>query len=213
MAYSLRYLGILALREADYDGAAALYRQSLVLCGEMGLRWIAADCLAGLSEIACHKGRFERAARLFAAEYALRETLGLRRLPFDQAPYDHCFTATQTALESNAFAAAWAEGRAMTLERAIEYALEPIDTVPLKTTGMEKFTAGEQADLLTPREREVAALIARGLTNRQIASRLVITERTADTHVQHILNKLNVNSRAQIAAWAVEHGLQTGSKD
>jgi non-specific serine/threonine protein kinase len=213
IAYSLRYLGILALREADYDRAAAFYRESLVLCGEMGLRWIASDCLAGLSEIACHKGRFERAARLFAAEHLLRETLGLRRLPFDQAAYDHCFTATRAALESSAFAAAWAEGRAMTLDLAIEYAREPIEAVPLKTAGMEELTAGKQADLLTPREREVAALIARGLTNRQIASRLVITERTADTHVQHILNKLNVNSRAQIAAWAVEHGLQTGSKD
>ncbi len=61
--------------------------------------------------------------------------------------------------------------------------------------------------LLTAREREVAALIARGQTNRAIAARLVISERTADTHVQHILNKLGLDSRAQIAAWAAEHGL------
>jgi len=60
---------------------------------------------------------------------------------------------------------------------------------------------------LTDRQREVAGLIRHGLTNREIADALVIAERTADTHVQNILNKLGVVSRAQIAAWAVEQGV------
>lgn len=60
---------------------------------------------------------------------------------------------------------------------------------------------------LTIREQEVAALVARGCSNREIARVLFITERTAATHVQHILNKLGFDSRARIAAWAVEHGL------
>ena len=63
------------------------------------------------------------------------------------------------------------------------------------------------ASPLSPREREVAALIARGLTNRDIAAALVIAERTADTHVQHILNKLGFRARAQVAAWAAGQGL------
>jgi DNA-binding CsgD family transcriptional regulator len=54
---------------------------------------------------------------------------------------------------------------------------------------------------LTPREREVAGLVAAGLTNRRVAVRLGITERTAETHVAHILTKLDFASRAQIAAW------------
>jgi DNA-binding NarL/FixJ family response regulator len=62
---------------------------------------------------------------------------------------------------------------------------------------------------LSPREREVAVLIARGHTNRQIADALVITEWTADTHVRHILSKLGLRSRTQVAAWAVERGLLT----
>jgi len=57
---------------------------------------------------------------------------------------------------------------------------------------------------LTNREREVAAWVARGLTNRQIAEELVISERTADTHIQNILGKLGLNSRAQVAAWIVQ---------
>jgi non-specific serine/threonine protein kinase len=60
---------------------------------------------------------------------------------------------------------------------------------------------------LTPREREVAALIARGMTNRQIAEELVITEGTAANHVKHILARLTLDSRVQIATWAVERGL------
>ena len=59
---------------------------------------------------------------------------------------------------------------------------------------------------LTRREREVAALIARGLTNRQIAEELFIAERTADTHVEHILAKLGLGSRTQVATWVVEQG-------
>jgi non-specific serine/threonine protein kinase len=64
------------------------------------------------------------------------------------------------------------------------------------------------ADSLTAREREVAMLVARGLSNREIASRLVITKRTAEGHIQGIFSKLGFNSRSQIAAWAVEQGLR-----
>jgi non-specific serine/threonine protein kinase len=58
-----------------------------------------------------------------------------------------------------------------------------------------------------PREREVAAQVARGLTDRQLAARLVITERTAATHIEHILGKLGLTSRVQIGVWAAAHGL------
>jgi DNA-binding CsgD family transcriptional regulator len=60
---------------------------------------------------------------------------------------------------------------------------------------------------LTPREREIAALIAHGLTSREIAERLVIGKGTADAHADHIRGKLGLRSRAEIAAWAVRHGL------
>lgn len=63
------------------------------------------------------------------------------------------------------------------------------------------------ADTLTPREREVLALVASGASNRQIASRLVISERTARTHVSGILAKLGLASRTQAALWAVQHGM------
>ena len=60
---------------------------------------------------------------------------------------------------------------------------------------------------LTPRERITAALLARGLSNREIAAELVITEGTAKLHVKHILHKLGFTCRAQITAWSLQHGL------
>src|ERR1700704_4134309 len=59
---------------------------------------------------------------------------------------------------------------------------------------------------LSKREREVAAYVAEGLTNRDIATRLVISDRTVETHVEHIRNKLGVRSRAQVATWTVTRG-------
>jgi DNA-binding CsgD family transcriptional regulator len=62
-------------------------------------------------------------------------------------------------------------------------------------------------DALSPREREVAALIARGFTSEAIADALIISKRTADTHAAHIRDKLGLRSRAEIAAWATRNGL------
>ena len=67
--------------------------------------------------------------------------------------------------------------------------------------------SGDASGVLSPREREVAALIAAGLTSREIAERLVISERTADSHADHIRQKLELRSRAEIAAWAIRQGL------
>ena len=58
----------------------------------------------------------------------------------------------------------------------------------------------------------MAALVAQGMSNRAIAAELVVTERTAETHVQNILNKLGFWSRAQVAAWAVEQGLKGATR-
>ena len=77
--------------------------------------------------------------------------------------------------------------------------------------GRRLLEVGQSASPLTRRELEVAGLIARGLTDRQIAEDLVITTGTASNHVVHILDKLGFRSRAQVAAWAVEHGLLRAS--
>jgi pimeloyl-ACP methyl ester carboxylesterase/DNA-binding CsgD family transcriptional regulator len=73
------------------------------------------------------------------------------------------------------------------------------------------LTRENQAILsLSPREREVVALVARGMTNREIAEAMVISQRTAENHLQRVLNRLDLRSRAQVVAWALEHGFSGG---
>jgi DNA-binding NarL/FixJ family response regulator len=70
-----------------------------------------------------------------------------------------------------------------------------------------------EAGPLSRREREVAAMVAAGLTNKQIAERLFIAERTAEGHVERIRNKLGVRSRTEVATWAMAHGIVPGNLD
>ncbi len=92
----------------------------------------------------------------------------------------------------------------MSVEQAIEYALSSPE--PASRSAPSRLTAGEQVVSLTRREREIVGLIAEGLTNRQIAHQLVLSERTVDTHAVNIMRKLGLRSRAQVAAWARQQG-------
>ena len=124
IAYSLRGVGIVALHQGDYGRAAASYTESLALCKELGERWVTEECLDGLAGVACGQARHKQAAQLFGAAETLRETLGRQPVWAEQADHDQRVASTRDALGDPVFAAAWAEGRAMTLEQAIEYALK-----------------------------------------------------------------------------------------
>lgn len=119
------------------------------------------------------------------------------------AGYEGYLALARSRLDEERFAAAWEEGKAMTTELAIDYALSERDIV-LATAHQRQRTTSERASKLTPREQEIAALIARGLTNRQIAEELFISERTVDAHVRKILKKLRLHSRTQIVSPAAE---------
>jgi DNA-binding NarL/FixJ family response regulator len=71
----------------------------------------------------------------------------------------------------------------------------------------QRSRQGTRHGPLTPRERTVAALVGHGLSNREIAAQLVIAEKTAANHIEHIMTKLDLRPRAQIAVWAVRNGL------
>ena len=83
------------------------------------------------------------------------------------------------------------------------------EAAPRLPASNDRMTSSGVAGL-TPRQVEVAALIADGLTNRQIAAELVLTRGTVANHIEHILNRLGCHSRAQVAVWAVQHGLVAG---
>jgi DNA-binding NarL/FixJ family response regulator len=101
---------------------------------------------------------------------------------------------------------AWEAGRNMPIEQALDLALAATEAPAAQSNGPPERSAQQVAEL-SPREREVAALLAQGLSNRQIAQRLVVTERTVGAHIEHILDKTGFASRHQVGAWADEHGL------
>ena len=205
VAWSLRLTGHAVRLQGDLERAAGLYRESVTLFGETGDKWVATECIEGLALIASAQGRSEQAVRLFGVAEAARETFGITMPRPEAGDQEHVWAAIRERTERTTFVTAWAEDRAMTLEQGVEYALAAREGVPL--TGSTQPAGADILSLLTPREREVAELVGRGLSNREIAQTLVIAERTAESHVQHILDKLGLSSRGRIAAWAVNHGL------
>jgi predicted ATPase/class 3 adenylate cyclase len=116
-------LGDVALRRGDCLRAAALYRESLIQQRGVGDKPGITRCLEGLAAVACARSRYGEGARILGAAEALREATGFQPAPFEQADHDHLVVSVRATLGDAAFAAAWSEGRAMTLEQAIEYAL------------------------------------------------------------------------------------------
>ncbi len=123
MAYSQSTLGNVAFNQGNYERAMALLKESLVLRREVGSKQGVAECLERLAGVAGAQGQSERAARLFGAAEALRVSIGAPLARVDRLDYDRNVAATRAGVDELAFATAWAEGRAMTLEQAIEYAL------------------------------------------------------------------------------------------
>jgi len=117
--------------------------------------------------------------------------------------------AARTQLDEAALEAAIYEGREMSPEQAVAYALGAEEPARPETSKKPPRvpTGNPLADGLTRRERELAVLIGRGLTNRQIAEKMAISERTVETHVSKILRKLGLRSRTQIATRVIEQGL------
>ena len=209
--HALHALAAVLRLQGNHTRALRLYAESLALSRDAGIKLAIQGCFYGMASVTAALGQCERAARLFAAAEVLRESIGYALPRPDREEYTGSTTAIRSALGDLAFAAASAEGAAMTLEEAVEYALSARGDNGRNPRAAGDHGAKNCPSPLAPREREVAALVARGLTNQEIASRLVITQRTAETHVQHILNKLGFNSRAQIAVWAVENGLHEAS--
>jgi ATP/maltotriose-dependent transcriptional regulator MalT len=200
---SLNNLGLVALCQGDYARAAKLSSESLRLSEELMEHQVITWALDALAAACGQQGYVGRAARLWGAAGALREASGFTQPPEDKRVLEPFLEDARSRLDGAAFQAAWEEGRAMTEEQAIGYALseeEEREPHALVAVPEQPSPANESSERLTAREQEVALLVARGLTNRQIASELSISEHTVASHVRKILKKLGLRSRAQIGS-------------
>ena len=209
VAETLTNLGEVALERGDLAGARAFESESLALASEIGDRERVAIALAALGGVAAAQGEPERALRLAGAAMAIREAIGKSSPAAWRARFERWLEPARRALSAETMTAAWNAGRAIPVEQTIDYALKPVGSAEATGPSPRRIRpAGRQLPGLTQREQEVAALIARGLTNRQIAADLVITEGTAANHVKHILARLGLDTRVQVAAWAIEQSRQ-----
>ena len=208
-ASTLLYWGHLASLQQDDERAARLYRESLGLYREIGAKWGMALPLWGLAGVAGYRGKAERAARLLGAEQALCESIGAVLTPADESAFDRGVAAARAVLGEAAFATVMAQGRTMSLDEALDYALtdelEPASDSP-KPLERERDRRVDQAGL-TPREIEVLRLLASGRTNKEIAAELVISLPTVERHISNLYAKIGARGRAEAATYAVGRGL------
>jgi non-specific serine/threonine protein kinase len=195
-AFFLRSLAQIAAEQGNHTRATALLKERLMLARQLQDQWNVPDAIEGLAWVASTTGQPERAARLYGAGQGLREASGTVLLGERHTRRERRLEVLRATLGGPRFDAAWAAGSALTAENAIADALA--DEVAAAVT---RPTPGLQ-NALTRREWEVARLVGHGYTDRQIAIELVITVGTASVHVHHILEKLGLRSRWQVADWA-----------
>lgn len=205
---TLTFLGGLALVEGNVATARERFDESLVLLRETheNQKLAIATNLQGIGVALATLGRLTEAVRLWGAAEAL-----CALLPEERAFVARARAAVRARLGEEAFTAAWAEGRAMTLEQALA-AIGQIarpGQPPAQTTRSAGKSRQHQpfVDDLTKREVEVLRLVARGLTDAQIAEALVISSRTVNAHLRSIYMKLNISSRNAATYFALHHDL------
>jgi predicted ATPase/DNA-binding CsgD family transcriptional regulator/DNA-binding XRE family transcriptional regulator len=206
----------------DPSGIAFALRALSHFALERGSLCEAPDCLTEALEIACDEGDNmglartleavacilaagspAAAAQIAGAASQLRTRTGTVLWPSEQARVGRCLDVARQTIGADGFGAAWTIGERLTRSQATDLARQSLET--LSATDGPCSPPGDEP--LTARQREIVALVAHGLTNAQIAEQLVISPATARAHVEHILNRLKLHSRTQIAAWAAAHGL------
>jgi predicted ATPase/DNA-binding CsgD family transcriptional regulator len=198
--WSLWGSGMEAWNRGEHSHAKDLATQGLQCARLVDDRISAAGCIEILSWIAAEVGVPRRVAKLMGATEALAQTAAGPNTIYPNLHLVHNRFERQArrTIGDRAFETEFRRGRGMRFEDAAAYALDENGS-----TNTATFTEPGPTSL-TRREQQVAELAAEGLTNKAIADKLVISQRTAQGHMEHILSKLGFTSRAQIAAWIVE---------
>jgi predicted ATPase/DNA-binding CsgD family transcriptional regulator len=183
-------LGTILWAHGDLTDAEARLEEAVRIQAGLGHRWGMLNSLAGLAWVAGTRGQHDRAALLLGAGAALSQELAITLFPHAQVHEKACEEAARGALGNKRYDDAWAEGFALSRDQVVAAALQ-----------QAAAPAAREPAELSDRELEVARLVARGLSNPAIAGELFVSRATVKTHVSHILSKLGLQSRAQIAGW------------
>lgn len=204
IAESLAQLARVEMAQGNWATAQGHYEESLAIGRALSHARLCAYCLEGLARVAIGQGAFARAAQLWGEAAALRQSVGVPLPPVARAAYDRAVAAARSHLGETAFAAAWSLGRARVPlpVSAPQHVASGSPEVSASSAPGSSFPAG-----LTAREVQVLRLVARGLTNSQIADELGLSEKTIAHHLTHIFNKTTSENRAAAVAFAFQHHL------
>ncbi len=198
---ALHNLGQMKHHQGDDAGAHKLLTESLILTGELGDKPGVSVDLADLAGVWAAVGQPERAARLFGAAEALREQTGATMYESQRLAYERDLERGAAQMDADGWKAAWAEGRAMSLDSAYALAVEELPQV----AGAEAQISTQNPYDLTDRELEVLRLLVAGLTYAEIAEHLTLSFHTVHAHLRSIYSKLGVTSRNQATRFAGVH--------
>ena len=179
---------------ADHEGVAALASAALSVMRDLDDPIGVALCLDTLAWVAAGQRQAVRALTLLGAVDAAWSAIQNAPANSLREQHDAVLGAARAATSESAYQAATAKGAAMSQAEAVAFALGE--------SPRPEPAVRQDRPRLTRREHDVAALVAQGMSNSQIATTLVISARTVETHVEHIMDKLGVSTRAQIAAWS-----------
>jgi predicted ATPase/DNA-binding CsgD family transcriptional regulator len=197
--YHLDFLARACWLRGDRDKAEALAREAMVCKHAVDDRNGLAMVFETLASMAADRGRHERAAILLGLAQRVRDSSSLTLIELHRQQHERSVLIVIRGIGRKAFDAAYSRGRAMTIDEGVAFAVaDKLAHKPAPPVRSVPDTA------LTPRQLEIARLIADDLTNRQIADRLFLSERTVETHITNILNKLGLNSRIQLSRWIAE---------
>jgi predicted ATPase/DNA-binding CsgD family transcriptional regulator len=211
MGISLYKLGLVAWSKGDYPAARALYGESLALTSALHDRWGMAACLEGLAYVGLSLGDSAWTARLGGAAEAMRQSLGVPVPLVERADYEDLLRRACAQLDVASFETAWAEGHAMTPAQVLTSQLSVKTSPHFKESSSSPGSSTSPASAvpagLTSREGDVLRLIAMGLTDSQVAKRLVISPRTVNAHLTSIYSKIGVSTRSAATRYALDHKL------
>jgi predicted ATPase/DNA-binding CsgD family transcriptional regulator/transcriptional regulator with XRE-family HTH domain len=208
-------LGCFAWRQEDTAGAQRSIEESLAISQQSAIPVMIAPCLIWLGIILVARGQPTHAARLWGAAERVGEPLGVsgkdlfdlplhRELdPASRAYSAQAETTARTQLGEAAFAAAWAEGRSLPLEQVVAAAHQEMYPATSDGPPTQPPVSKRPPEGLTPREGEVLRLLAQGLTNQEIAQRLVVSPLTIRAHLRSIYSKLGVTTRSAAVRYAL----------
>lgn len=199
-AFVLRGLAAVAEQSADDVEALRLLGESLTLRHSFGERKGIVECIEAIASISARRGHLDRAVRLLSSSASQRSAMESSPWAAERQALDQTIALARRHLTGDEFTEAWLMGESLSLEEATAEAValaENPSAIPRKAAPFK----------LSPREREVLALLAEHLSDREIADRLFLSPRTVERHVGSILAKLEAPNRRYAAAYAAQHGL------